>query len=142
MPRGISVVVFACLGIIVCVEGQCQDTLGWSNSFHRNCGVYDQLYCMNAMALPGSEYSLGSKYNYPEQHCCSCGKEVVLMAAAYKKATQRRRRRRRQHRRRAHLIRRRRTTSFKSDGGRRRRSATTKESNQTASPKYSGCMEA
>merc|ERR1719162_1835139 len=56
------------------------------------------------MALPGEEYSLGSKYNYPEQHCCSCGMDDFRMRVAHERAIDRRRRRRRVTRRRLHLV--------------------------------------
>lgn len=103
----------------------CQDTPRWSNSFRRTCETYDREYCLNANVRPGFEFTLGSKYNFPEMHCCSCGKAVkqnyLRFDVASEKKMRARRRRRRAIRRRRHLARRRRTTSFNVDGGRRRR---------------------
>lgn len=99
-------------GNLVCVEGQCQDTEDWNNGYDRGCSVYDELYCKDQMARPGQSFALGRKYNYPERHCCSCGKLTFFMQVVTSRSDSRRRRRysrRRGRRRGARRHRRRRT---------------------------------
>jgi len=54
----------------------CVDTAGWDNGYHNhNCDSYAvKGWCANGAAKPGQEWTLGATYNYPELHCCVCGK--------------------------------------------------------------------
>eukprot|EP00931_Biecheleriopsis_adriatica_P083864 TRINITY_DN5754_c0_g2_i2.p1 TRINITY_DN5754_c0_g2~~TRINITY_DN5754_c0_g2_i2.p1 ORF type:complete len:951 (-),score=73.54 TRINITY_DN5754_c0_g2_i2:370-3222(-) len=57
-------------------EQACQDTPGFSNGYGRGCADYaSNKWCTNGGAVAGSEWTLGSKYKFPENNCCVCGKE-------------------------------------------------------------------
>ena len=61
---------------LYCDSG-CTDTTSWYNGFNRDCLYYAEKICQNGDARPGMDYSLGSKYNYPEKNCCVCGKDKI-----------------------------------------------------------------
>ena len=70
---------------------ECPDTPGWANG-HTGCAgevgvgnegctdagwsceAYRTRWCTGNGPKPGSERTLGSKYNYPENNCAVCGK--------------------------------------------------------------------
>ena len=52
----------------------CVDTDCWDNGYGHDCKSYGERWCENGAAKAGSEWTLGSKYNYPENNCCVCGK--------------------------------------------------------------------
>ena len=53
----------------------CVDTASWVNGYGYGCTSYGELsWCENGAAKTGSEWTLGSKFNYPENNCCVCGK--------------------------------------------------------------------
>merc|ERR1719482_2393996 len=52
----------------------CQDTPDWVNGYGRGCADYASKWCANGGARAGSEWTLGSKYKFPEDNCCVCGK--------------------------------------------------------------------
>ena len=55
---------------------ECVDTPDWSNSntWKSGCEEYNIRFCDKGKARPGMEWSLGSTWNFPENNCCSCGK--------------------------------------------------------------------
>ena len=62
----------------------CVDDANWNNGAKQkkggyNCKDYAKLWCENGKARPGQEYSLGKDFNYPEKHCCVCGKSIKGM---------------------------------------------------------------
>jgi lysophospholipase L1-like esterase len=52
----------------------CTDTDGWQNFSGKRCADYDREWCAHGRFVPGAEWTGGEQFNYPEQHCCSCGK--------------------------------------------------------------------
>ena len=52
----------------------CVDNANWNNGHGYNCANYAEKWCENGKARPGQEWALGERFNYPEQHCCVCGK--------------------------------------------------------------------
>eukprot|EP00929_Paragymnodinium_shiwhaense_P088626 TRINITY_DN4892_c0_g1_i9.p1 TRINITY_DN4892_c0_g1~~TRINITY_DN4892_c0_g1_i9.p1 ORF type:complete len:252 (-),score=13.06 TRINITY_DN4892_c0_g1_i9:268-1023(-) len=53
----------------------CVDTLGWKNPYRFSCeGYVFKGWCANGGAVPGMEWALGADFDYPETHCCACGK--------------------------------------------------------------------
>ena len=57
------------LNLIACVDDE-----NWHNGFWHDCAKYAEEWCENGNAKPGQEWTLGEKYNFPERHCCICGK--------------------------------------------------------------------
>ena len=55
-------------------DSGCVDTDSWENGHGENCISYANRFCQNNGANLGSEWALGSTYNYPENNCCVCGK--------------------------------------------------------------------
>lgn len=62
--------------------GICGDASDWSNGYGHNCASYASLWCHNGVARIGKEWTLGAKYNHPEQNCCACGKEGTPIATS------------------------------------------------------------
>lgn len=56
-------------------DSGCLDTDLWNNGRGFDCNSYTQHWCENGAARQGSEWTLGSTFNYPENNCCVCGKE-------------------------------------------------------------------
>ena len=54
------------------------DTPGWENGYSKNCTVYALDLCVNGGARPGSEWTLGATYRFPEKNCVVCGKEKIV----------------------------------------------------------------
>ena len=52
----------------------CSDTPGWTNPHGWGCAWYDALWCEDGGYRPGQAFALGKRFDYPEVHCCSCGK--------------------------------------------------------------------
>ena len=52
----------------------CQDTPDWTNPHGWGCAWYDALWCEDGGYRPGQAFALGKRFDYPEVHCCSCGK--------------------------------------------------------------------
>ena len=52
----------------------CSDTPGWTNPHGWGCAWYDALWCAGGSYRPGQAFALGKRFDYPEVHCCSCGK--------------------------------------------------------------------
>ena len=50
---------------------ECHNTLNWSDNHGNDCESYARYICTNGTI--GLGYQGGSKYNYPENNCCSCG---------------------------------------------------------------------
>ena len=55
-------------------DSACVDTVSWVNGHGHDCKSYGKQWCENGAAKAGSEWTLGSTYNYPENNCCVCGK--------------------------------------------------------------------
>ncbi len=54
----------------------CTDTVPWNNGYGETCRTYGtRQWCKNGGPLSGSEWTMGSTYNYPENNCCICGKD-------------------------------------------------------------------
>ena len=52
----------------------CIDTPGWNNGAY-GCDTYkSKKWCEGGSAAPGSQWTLGKQFNYPEDNCCICGK--------------------------------------------------------------------
>jgi len=55
--------------------GGCQDTADWKNTANLGCDEYAKNgWCANGAPVAGQEWTLGNTWNYPERHCCVCGK--------------------------------------------------------------------
>jgi len=54
---------------------QCADTASWDNTSGKGCEQYAE-YCANGSFRPGSEWTGGEAFNFPEANCCSCGKPL------------------------------------------------------------------
>ena len=52
----------------------CSDTPGWTNPHGFGCSVYDVYWCAGGKARPGQAWTLGKVFEFPEAHCCACGK--------------------------------------------------------------------
>ena len=52
----------------------CSDTPDWTNPHGWGCAWYDALWCEDGGYRPGQAFALGKRFDYPEVHCCSCGK--------------------------------------------------------------------
>ena len=52
----------------------CADDDGWENFSGKGCADYDLKWCIQGGFVPGAEWTGGKQFNFPEQHCCSCGK--------------------------------------------------------------------
>merc|ERR1719238_852948 len=47
-----------------------------------NCAKYTEKgWCADGKAVAGSEWTLGAKYQFPEENCCACGKAVPAAEA-------------------------------------------------------------
>jgi hypothetical protein len=69
----------------ICGTGTCTDTPGFDNGNTPafGCAQYaTKGWCANGAAVPGQEWTLGSKYKYPEKNCCVCGKPAEPAAMA------------------------------------------------------------
>ncbi|CAF1339141.1 unnamed protein product [Didymodactylos carnosus] len=71
-----------------CCQGGCSDTPNWYNGYAGanggkgfTCQEYATAgsdrrgspWCSNGQVTPGSSWTIGAKYNYPEKNCCVCG---------------------------------------------------------------------
>jgi len=63
-------------------EQESCDTVGWSNGFGYGCADYEKHWCANGVAKVGQAWALGAFYNYPEENCCTCGKNVFSWSAS------------------------------------------------------------
>ena len=61
----------------------CADTSGWDTLIGEepplqiyDCSSYADEFCENGSARQGSEWAMGSLYDFPEENCCVCGKET------------------------------------------------------------------
>lgn len=54
----------------------CADTPDWDNHAGKGCGEYANAYCVNGAFRPGSEWTGGEGFNFPETNCCACGKTL------------------------------------------------------------------
>ena len=59
----------------------CVDTPDWNNFSGRSCADYGATWCFGGAARPGHEWTMGATFNFPEQHCCACGKPFTTAAA-------------------------------------------------------------
>ena len=62
------------ISISIYIDSDCVDTDCWENGYDHDCNSYATQWCENGAANTGSEWTLGSTYNYPENNCCVCGK--------------------------------------------------------------------
>ena len=54
--------------------GGCADIEGWNNNHGFDCEGYASRWCQSGAAKPGQEWTLGSRFNFPEENCCVCGR--------------------------------------------------------------------
>ena len=54
------------------------DTKDWVNGDGYGCASYASRWCENGGAKEGQEWTLGQRYNYPENNCCVCGKDQPI----------------------------------------------------------------
>ena len=54
-------------------HGKCTDTTPWDNNSGKGCIDY-AAFCSDGAVRTGAEWSLGPRFNFPELHCCVCGK--------------------------------------------------------------------
>ncbi len=59
----------------------CNDTYLWSNGQNYTCSIYQFCvpnngwwWCPNGTSTPGTIWTGGAYYKYPELNCCGCGK--------------------------------------------------------------------
>ena len=68
---------FVTLNLSISESMPCSDTPGWLNGQDLDCNAYERQWCHEGHANTGSEWTLGAKYNYPEDNCCVCGKNSI-----------------------------------------------------------------
>lgn len=56
----------------------CVDDETWDNGNEQNCSSYTEKWCKDGQARAGFDWVLGAKYNYPEHHCCACGRKCFV----------------------------------------------------------------
>ena len=54
----------------------CEDTRCWHNGKGMGCVAYAKAYCASGKFRKGREGMAGENQNFPERHCCLCGKTV------------------------------------------------------------------
>jgi len=55
--------------------GGCTDTPLFTNGYVLTCADFAAHgLCADGHVVPGKEWAMGAKYNYPEHNCCVCGK--------------------------------------------------------------------
>jgi hypothetical protein len=54
----------------------CADTPDWDNHAGKGCADYSKEYCVSGAFRPGSEWTAGEGFNFPETNCCACGKSL------------------------------------------------------------------
>ena len=53
----------------------CTDDEPWENHSGKNCADYSsESWCARGGFVPGAEWTGGEQFNWPERHCCECGK--------------------------------------------------------------------
>ena len=55
----------------------CVDTDSWNNGDDKTCTNYNADYCSGGEFSVASTHMAGSNFNFPEDNCCSCGKEAT-----------------------------------------------------------------
>ena len=56
----------------------CVDTRGWKQKWGKGCDTYENDgHCANGAVVEGHAWSVGADFNFPEQHCCACGKTAA-----------------------------------------------------------------
>jgi hypothetical protein len=53
----------------------CEDTAGWKDYRGKTCRDYET-WCAAGAFRAGAEWAAGKAFNFPEQHCCVCGRGV------------------------------------------------------------------
>ena len=53
----------------------------WDNGRGKNCADY-AAWCVGGKIREGAGWAAGRDYNYPERHCCACGKGSAAVLAA------------------------------------------------------------
>ena len=65
----------------------CEDDSGWDNNHGKTCADYVSFgWCVDGeeSSNTGLPYStLGAQHNYPENHCCECGKKNPRLNLAF-----------------------------------------------------------
>ena len=53
----------------------CTDDEPWENHSGKSCADYSsESWCARGGFVPGAEWTGGEQFNWPERHCCECGK--------------------------------------------------------------------
>ena len=59
--------------------GDCADTPGWENHSGKKCHDYvTERWCVGKHFTVGKEWTSGAQFNFPERHCCACGKPASV----------------------------------------------------------------
>lgn len=58
--------------VVQCLLTVCYNTINWDDNHGNDCESYTTYICKNGNIRLA--YQGGSRYNYPEKNCCSCGK--------------------------------------------------------------------
>ena len=78
----------------------CFDTLGWTNGARNckdreglgnngcteagyTCETYGNRWCWGGGPNANNNWTLGSMNNFPEKHCCACGKSLGMIILAF-----------------------------------------------------------
>ena len=58
------------------LDFSCTDDVDWDNGSGKRCIDYrEQQWCHKGAFVVGKEWTGGSQFNYPERHCCVCGRQ-------------------------------------------------------------------
>ena len=61
----------------------CSDTPNFLSTKGLSCNRYfEHGYCVNGSVPNEYKWTVGAKYDFPEKHCCACGKAAAAPAAA------------------------------------------------------------
>ena len=52
----------------------CADDDAWDNFSGKRCADYSAEWCSAGGFHVGAEWTGGAQFNFPERHCCACGK--------------------------------------------------------------------
>lgn len=59
----------------------CEDTAGWKDKRGKTCRDY-QTWCADGTFRAGAEWAAGKAFNFPEEHCCVCGRGMKAAQTA------------------------------------------------------------
>ena len=69
--------------LLALLGATCQDNPAWDNHSGKTCADYHtNRWCTGGWLAPGSEWTGGPQFNWPERACCACGKQGAASAGA------------------------------------------------------------